>query len=119
MSTDVAPTDTAATAARNGVHAPPVKASVTLEQLDAWFAELEKLRAERLPYPTRAERLADWNWYFTQLNAHAMGQHYGRYVAILWGEVIGTDTDATRLELAMAQKYPEIHPDRFVITHVS
>jgi hypothetical protein len=98
---------------------PPDEPGTTFEQLEAWFAELEKLRAERLPLPTEEERLADWNWYFAQLNAGAMGGYYGRYVAVLRGQVVGTDSDATRLELAMAHKYPDTHPDRFFITHVS
>ncbi|MCU0702919.1 MAG: hypothetical protein MUF18_02895 [Fimbriiglobus sp.] len=97
---------------------PSEESGATMEQLEAWFAELEKLRAERRPYPTRAERLADMNWLHDRKVAREMGGYAGRYVAVLRGEVVGTDTDGTRLEVAMAHKYPEINPDRFVIEYV-
>ncbi len=97
---------------------PPEEPGTTLEQLEGWFAELEKLRAERLPYPTEEERLADTNWLHQQMNARAMGGYLGRFVGVLNKEVVGTDTDATRLELALAYKYPAVNPDRFVIFHI-
>jgi hypothetical protein len=97
---------------------PPKGPGTTLEQLEGWFAELEKLREERQPYPSEEEVLADWNWLHERMNARAMGGYLGRFVGILNKEVVGTDTDATRLELALAHKYPDINPDRFVIFHV-
>ncbi len=121
MSTDVptTDTDTAADPHRNGTHAPPPnEPGTTMEQLEAWFAELEKLRTERMPYPTEEEVLADWNWLHEQGNARALGDYLGRFVGILNKEVVGTDTDETRLELALAHQYPDINPDRFVIFYI-
>lgn len=96
----------------------PKEPGTTLEQLEAWFAELEKLRAERLPYPTAAERLADMNWLHERKVAREMVGYYGRFVAILRGQVVGSDTDGTRLEVAMAHKYPDVNPDRFLIEFI-
>ena len=97
---------------------PPQEPGTTWEQLEGWFAELEKLRAERMPYPTEAERLADTNWLHERLVAREMGGYYGRFVGVLNKEIVGADTDATRLELALAHEYPTINPDRFVIFHI-
>lgn len=42
----------------------------------------------------------------------------GQNAAVYRKEVASLDADATRLELAMAQKYPDLHADRFVIESV-
>jgi hypothetical protein len=113
MNTDLAAVDSAVA---NGPLPPP--AADCHEELMGWFAELEKLRAERLPYPTEEERLADWNWLHDQMTARTLGDYHRVYIAVYRSAVVGTDTDATRLELAMAHKYPDINPDRFIITYV-
>ncbi|MEO2088639.1 MAG: hypothetical protein ABGY75_03960, partial [Gemmataceae bacterium] len=88
-------------------------------ELMARLAELDKLRAERTPYPDPAEVTADWNWIHDQINARAVGNGLGQYAAVYQKQVVGLDTDSTRLELAMAHKYPDVHPDRFVIEYVN
>jgi hypothetical protein len=95
--------------------APPVH---WYDELMVRLAELDKLRAERTPYPDQAEVTADWNWIHDQIRARAVGSGQGQYAAVYRKEVVGLDTDTTRLELAMAHKFPDVHPDRFVIEYV-
>lgn len=98
---------------------PPAAAvpKVNIAELDAWFAELERLRRER-PAPTDAERLPDWNWYFEQRNSGGLTEYAGRFVAIYHQRVVGDDIDPTWLELSLARKHADINPDRFVIEFV-
>lgn len=87
---------------------------------EEWFEELMRLRAERPPLTDedQAENTVDWNWIHDQIRASAVGTGLKQYAAVYRKEVIGLDTDALRLELAMARKYPDINPDRFLIEYV-
>jgi hypothetical protein len=87
---------------------------------EEWFQELMRLRAERPPLTDQdqAEITADWNWIHDQTRAGAVGTGLKQYAAVYRKEVVGLDTDAERLELAMAMKYPDINPDRFMIVYV-
>jgi len=119
MNTDVTTHDPTA----NG---PPVTPTANPElarwysERDTWFAELQAIRAawSDRQYPDQAEITADWKWVYSQINAGAMRAHLGKYVAVYQQAVAGTDTDALRLELAMARQFPHLHPDRFVIAPV-
>lgn len=112
-------TDTTHDPTTNGVFAPPSTAApkVIEAELTGWFAELERLRQER-PYPTDAERLPDWNWYFEQRNAGHLTEYAGRFIAVYQKRVVGDGLDPTWLELSLARTHPHINPDRFVIEFV-
>ncbi len=92
---------------------------VDVVQLEAWLAELKRLREER-PYPPEfdSERLADTNWFFEQCNAHALVRYVGRFIAIRRQQIVGDDIDPTWLELSLARKHPELNPDQFLIEFV-
>jgi hypothetical protein len=89
------------------------------DELMARLAELDNLRAERSLNLNQADVTADWNWIHEQIRAGAVGSGLGQYAAVFRKEVVGLDTDSTRLELTMAHKYPDVHPDRFVIVYVN
>jgi hypothetical protein len=120
MNTDLTTHDPAA----NG---PPLSPAISQTELaqwyaerEEWFAELEAIRAtwSDRPYPDQAEITADWNWIRDRINAFEVGTGQKQYAAVYRKQVIGLDTDALRLELALARKHPDIHPDRFVIVYV-
>jgi hypothetical protein len=66
----------------------------------------------------QAESTADWNWIHDQTRAGTVGRGLKQYAAVYRNRVVGLDTDALRLELAVAREYPDINPDRFLIEYV-
>ena len=87
---------------------------------EEWFAELEAIRAAwgDQPAPDLVEVTADWNWIHDQIRAGTVGTGLQQYAAVYRKQVVGLDTESTRLDLTVARKFPDVHPDRFVTVYV-
>ena len=92
---------------------------LTWAELESWFVELDRIRAERpLPPTLDADRLADMNWFFEQLNAGALDRYLRRFIAIRCKQVVAASHDRTWLELTLARQHPDTNPDCFHISFV-